>query len=76
MSHEVAELLSFPTAERESFEKVHTRSSCSYKHHCDRFRLKEQRSYVTQYAHIYFTRLASMQRYLENAAVKKWGEHR
>lgn len=73
MSHE--DLLSSPTEEGETFEKVHTRSSCSYEDLCHRYRLEEQRNYVTQYAHIYFTRLTSMREYLESAAVKKWSEY-
>ena len=67
------ELLSRPTAVSEDFQKVHTRSSCSYEDLCSKFRLGK-RDYVTQYAHIYFTRLESMRKHLEAAAVRKWGE--
>ena len=65
-------LLSRPTAADETFQKMHIRGSCSYENLCRQFRLAE-RDYVTQYAHIYFTRLETMRPHLEKAAVKKWG---
>ena len=69
---EPEEFLCRPTAEDEAFRKTHTRSGCSYLNLCERFRLRE-RNYVTQYAHIYFTRLEKMRPYLENAAAREWG---
>ena len=69
---EPEELLCPPTAEDGAFRKTHTRSGCSYRNLCGRFRLRE-RNYVTQYAHIYFTRLEEMRPYLENAAAREWG---
>ena len=66
------DLLSLPTAECEDFQRVRTRSSCSYQNGCERYRLQD-RNYVTQYAHIYFTRLELMRPHLKAAAIKKWG---
>lgn len=63
-----------PTAEDEDYQKVHTRSRCSYESHCKRFR-HEKREYTTQYAHIYFSRLFLMRSKLETAASKKWGTY-
>lgn len=80
MSHvHVEDLLSSPctgpTEEGETFEKAHTRSNCSYQALCDKFKLEQhQHNYVTQYAHIYFSRLSSMSPYLKAAALKKWGK--
>lgn len=67
------ELLSCPTTtENDDFKKTYSRGSCSYRNLCGKFRLL-QRDYVTQYAHIYFTRLEKMRSYLEKAATEKWG---
>ena len=67
------ELLCRPSEEDETFEKTQARSGCSYTNMCGRFRLRE-RDYVTQYAHIYFSRLEKMRPYLEEAAAEKWGK--
>ena len=67
------ELLSCPTTtENDDFKKTYSRSGCSYRNLCGKFRLRD-RDYATQYAHIYFTRLVKMRSYLETAATEKWG---
>ena len=65
--------LSLPSEEDERFEKSFTRSSCSYENGCVRYRVQERR-YATQYAHLYYYRLAKMRDFVKAAAIRKWRE--
>jgi len=49
------------------------RATASYEPQFSRFRFTETRkTFIQQYAGIYFARLAQMRKILEDAAVKKW----
>lgn len=73
MEEGAEELLSLPTDESQVFKKTGTRRSCNHSNLCGQYRLQRDRDYVTQYAHIYFSRLEDMRYLLERAAIRKWG---
>ena len=49
------------------------RAACSY-NLSDKYKFKNRRDFKAQYAHIYFTRLQKMKKYLHESAKRRWGE--
>ena len=68
-------LLSRPTYRRAEGYIPEERSTTSYAPPSQRFRVQRRKRYNTQYSHLYYNRLESLRRPVQDAARRKWGEH-